>query len=153
MHKTPLLAAAAIAAALMAAGCGNESSASTGAKQDQSHAKAAARPRTPGTVAVSLSEFKIAPATDHVKAGKVTFHVKNTGSAPHEMVVIKTSEDAGALGSGTRIPENGSVGEASEMPGGASKTLTLNMKPGHYALICNVPSHYQSGMHADFTVG
>ncbi len=26
------------------------------------------------------------------------------------------------------------------------------LKKGHYALICNLPGHYQGGMHADFTV-
>jgi uncharacterized cupredoxin-like copper-binding protein len=30
--------------------------------------------------------------------------------------------------------------------------LTLNLKKGRYVLICNIPGHYKSGMHADFTV-
>ena len=36
----------------------------------------------------------------------------------------------------------------------ASKTkrLTLNLKPGHYALLCNLPGHYKAGMFTDFTV-
>ncbi|MEA2312683.1 MAG: hypothetical protein QOE28_2651, partial [Solirubrobacteraceae bacterium] len=35
---------------------------------------------------------------------------------------------------------------------GAAKALTLNLKPGHYALICNLPGHYTAGMYADLTV-
>ena len=30
--------------------------------------------------------------------------------------------------------------------------VTLSLTPGHYALICNIPGHYSSGMHTDFTV-
>ena len=30
--------------------------------------------------------------------------------------------------------------------------LSLTLKKGHYALICNIGSHYSTGMRADFTV-
>jgi len=38
------------------------------------------------------------------------------------------------------------------MQAGAGKALRLKLKPGHYALICNIPNHYSAGMHTDFTV-
>ena len=82
----------------------------------------------------------------------MTFDVSNVGAAPHEMVVIRTSKPAGSLGSGSRVPETGSVGETGDVKAGASKTVTLSLTPGHYALICNIPGHYRSGMHTDFTV-
>ena len=34
----------------------------------------------------------------------------------------------------------------------ATETVTLPLKAGHYALICNLPGHYAAGQHADFTV-
>jgi uncharacterized cupredoxin-like copper-binding protein len=43
------------------------------------------------------------------------------------------------------------VDELEEMAAGASGDLKVNLAAGHYALICNVPSHYAAGMHADFT--
>jgi uncharacterized cupredoxin-like copper-binding protein len=30
--------------------------------------------------------------------------------------------------------------------------VTLNLKPGHYSLVCNLPGHYMQGMRADLTV-
>jgi uncharacterized cupredoxin-like copper-binding protein len=35
---------------------------------------------------------------------------------------------------------------------GTAKKLTLNLKPGHYALICNLAGHYKAGQHADLSV-
>jgi uncharacterized cupredoxin-like copper-binding protein len=35
---------------------------------------------------------------------------------------------------------------------GASKDLTTTLKPGHYAIVCNLPMHYTSGMRTSFTV-
>jgi uncharacterized cupredoxin-like copper-binding protein len=54
--------------------------------------------------------------------------------------------------SGKAASENSAVGEVEDVAAGTSKKLTLNLKKGHYVLICNIPGHYKSGMHADFTV-
>jgi uncharacterized cupredoxin-like copper-binding protein len=87
-----------------------------------------------------------------VARGKVTFNVKNVGRLVHEFVVVKTDKRANGLGTGPRVPENGNVGETGDVQAGAGKTLSLKLKPGHYALICNIPNHYSAGMHTDFTV-
>lgn len=89
-----------------------------------------------------------------VKTGgsKVVFQVRNVGQLPHEFVVLKTDKSANALGTGQKVPEDVNVGETGDVQTGESKTLKLDLKPGHYALICNLPGHYAAGMHADFTV-
>lgn len=149
--RTLALAAAAIAVPVTAAGCGSSSSNNTAANPTtETTTKSAAAAN--GTVAVTLNEMNIIPAPDSAQAGKVTFDVKNGGQLPHEMVVLKTEKKADALGSGQTVPEAGSVGETGDVAAGASKKLTLNLKKGHYALICNIPGHYAAGMHADFTV-
>jgi uncharacterized cupredoxin-like copper-binding protein len=105
------------------------------------------------SVGVKLTEFKLTPTKTSAKAGKVTFSVTNAGKTEHELVVIRTTTKAADLsknGKG-KASEKGNVGEV-ELAAGASKTLTLNLKKGHYALICNVDMHYMAGMHADFTV-
>jgi uncharacterized cupredoxin-like copper-binding protein len=33
-----------------------------------------------------------------------------------------------------------------------TKSITIDLKPGHYALVCNLPGHYGLGMHVDLTV-
>jgi uncharacterized cupredoxin-like copper-binding protein len=132
-------------AALAVAGCGSSSStqnqnpsnpASTGVQKD----------------AVALDDFAIKPATTRLKAGKVQFSVKNSGKTAHEFVVIDTSKPAAKLGKGKRVPEKGNVGETGNLKPGQSKTLVLNLRKGHYAVICNDPGHYMAGMHRDLVV-
>jgi len=102
---------------------------------------------------VTLSEFKVSPSPKSVSHGKVTFTVKNKGDMEHELAVIKTTKSASKLPvSGNRASEKGSVGEVEDIASGKSKKLTLNLKKGHYVLICNIPGHYKAGMYADFTV-
>jgi uncharacterized cupredoxin-like copper-binding protein len=155
MKKIMILLAAGGAFALAAAGCGNTSQAA----QPKPTASTAADPAPPPSssvhaVAVTLSEWSIKSDAAKVAAGRTTFTVTNTGKLPHEMVVLRTSKDAAALGSGSRIGESGHVGEVEDVrPGGGTKTLTLTLKPGHYSLVCNLPGHYMAGMRTDLTVG
>jgi uncharacterized cupredoxin-like copper-binding protein len=103
-------------------------------------------------VSVALSEFKVVPTATTAGAGKVTFAVHNAGAVTHEFVVLRTAKPAADLLRGARADEAGNVGETGDLRAGASKSITLNLKPGHYALICNLPGHYTSGQHTDFTV-
>ena len=34
----------------------------------------------------------------------------------------------------------------------AEPVRLVTLAPGHYVVICNLPGHYASGMHADLTV-
>jgi uncharacterized cupredoxin-like copper-binding protein len=106
----------------------------------------------PHTVGVSLKEFKILPSSGQAAAGRTTFNVKNAGTTTHEFVVLRTDKPAGSLLQGARADETGNVGETGDLAPGASKTIQVNLKPGHYALICNLPGHYLAGQHTDFTV-
>src|SRR4051794_29639722 len=103
-------------------------------------------------VGVTLREYSVAPAPAVGAAGKVTFAVRNAGAIPHEFVVLRTAKPAGSLLKGAEADEAGNVGEIGDLQPGQAKTLTLPLKPGHYALICNLPGHYKAGQHADFTV-
>ena len=70
----------------------------------------------------------------------------------HEFVVVRTDKPAGSLLKGARADESGNVGETGDLAAGATKSISLNLKAGHYALICNLPGHYKLGQHTDFTV-
>lgn len=142
-------------AALAFAGCGgsgtnNNSNASTTAKPTAS--AAATQKAGVEKDAVRLDEFGINPATTSLRPGKVQFVVKNTGKVNHEFVVIDTSKKAASLGHGKRASERGNIGETGDVKPGASKTLTLHLRKGHYAVICNDPGHYMAGMHKDLYV-
>ena len=104
-------------------------------------------------IQVSLSEFKIKPTATTASSGSVTFMVTNDGKATHEFVVLRTDKAAGALPvTGGKASEAGNVGETGDLAPGESKTVTLDLKPGDYDFICNLPGHYMAGMHRGFVV-
>ncbi|MEX1046051.1 MAG: sulfocyanin-like copper-binding protein [Actinomycetota bacterium] len=108
-------------------------------------------------VCVTERDFAIAPIPSKTQAGSVTFQILNTGPSEHEFVVIATDLAPDALpvkegvvdeaGGGMKV-----VDEKEEIPSGTETSLTTNLKPGSYALICNLPGHYEQGMHAGFSV-
>lgn len=113
------------------------------------------------SLAVSLSQWAVTPTLTTVAAGSVTFTVTNDGTIPHEFVVLQTETPAGDFpidtfeGEPERFNEDTAgtnVGETGDMDAGTTKTLTIDLAPGHYALVCNLPTHYGLGMHTDFTV-
>ena len=140
------------AGTLIAVAAKLDSKSSSKAAPAAAAAAAPVAPATPGRVGVSMKEFSIAPAATQAPAGKVTFDVRNNGAVPHEFVVLKTDKSAGSLLKGAEADETGNVGEIGDLKPGAHKTLSLKLKAGHYPLICNLPGHYRSGQHADFTV-
>jgi uncharacterized cupredoxin-like copper-binding protein len=103
-------------------------------------------------VAVQVDEFSVFPGTQGAPSGKVRFVVTNIGKFKHEFVVLKTNKPAGNLLKGKEADESGAVGEIDGVPPGQARTLNLTLKPGHYALICNLPGHYMTGQFADFYV-
>jgi len=119
------------------------------------------------TVGVTLKEFSVTPAQGSAPHGRVKFEVSNAGEDMHEFLVIKTdlapdklpTEANGSYeedGPGTEL-----LDEIPLVNPGKSEDLTLNLKAGHYVLICNmvhtedngdVEVHYQLGMRVGFTV-
>jgi uncharacterized cupredoxin-like copper-binding protein len=66
--------------------------------------------------------------------------------------VIRTDKPAGTLLKGNDADESGVVGELDGVKAGNARVLVLNLKRGHYALICSLPGHYKTGQFADFYV-
>jgi uncharacterized cupredoxin-like copper-binding protein len=106
-------------------------------------------------------------SADHatVAAGTVSFLASNGGSVDHELVVLPLPESqiVGTRPSGGdgRIDESASVGEASRtcasdsgngIAAGTSGWVTLDLAPGRYELVCNLPGHYAAGMYTQLTV-
>jgi uncharacterized cupredoxin-like copper-binding protein len=113
----------------------------------------AAQSNAKSTVNVQLKEFKITPGPATVKAGSVTFKVKNVGKTLHEFVVIKTTAAPGKLKvTKGEASEAGAVGEVPDVKPGKSGSVTLNLKKGKYVFICNVSGHYLAGQYVGFTV-
>jgi uncharacterized cupredoxin-like copper-binding protein len=101
----------------------------------------------------SDTEYFMTAVPDSVSAGSVTFSAKNTGTKEHEMVVLKTDESADSLKvTGDKVSEDTSVGEVAETPEGKSGTLTVDLEPGNYVLVCNIAKNYARHMYTAFTV-
>jgi uncharacterized cupredoxin-like copper-binding protein len=112
------------------------------------------------TVAATESEFKIDLGSTTAPAGSVTFHIKNGGTTLHEFVVVRTDLSAAKLplaSSAPKVDEESDklqkVDEVENIAAGSTADLKVDLPAGHYVVICDVPGHYSSGMHADFTVG
>jgi uncharacterized cupredoxin-like copper-binding protein len=153
MQRTRSRTATAIVGAILVAAVAVGSVSLAGSNSSKKHNAAAPRAAASGGLVNGwLNDFKIAPSTASVSAGKVTFVATNVGKTIHELVVLRTDKSAGALLHGKRASEAGHVGEIGDFGAGHTRRLTLNLKPGHYSLICNLPGHYMAGMHIDFTV-
>lgn len=110
-------------------------------------------------IAIALSEFKIELDAPTAAAGSVTFDLTNAGTTVHEFVVFRTDLAPDKLplsADGKEVDEEGGAGitaidEVEDLEPAASSSLTVDLPAGHYVLICNLPAHYTSGMHAEFT--
>jgi len=154
----PLLVTSAVLSVAVVAGCGSSSSDSSSASTSTPPAGAAAPPAAAaaksGKVTVTSTEYAFAPKAITAPAGKLEITLDNKGAIPHELVVLKTSAAPGSLkvGSDQRVSEKASVGEVPEITAGKTKRATLDLKPGTYVYVCNIPTHYGDGMRGVLTV-
>ena len=121
------------------------------------------KPADATQVDVALREWAVAPAQSSVKAGKVYFLAENAGPEhPHELVIVRTN--LGPLDlpfQNNKVNEDklDVVDEIEEFAPRSSASLSVDLTPGKYLLICNITeedkqigSHYKKGMVAAFTV-
>jgi len=85
-------------------------------------------------VSVSESEFKITLGSTDLKAGEITFEVKNDGKIPHDLAIKGTSDKTELI------------------PAGGTAELKVTLKAGKYELYCAVPGHEAAGMKLNITV-
>ena len=109
-----------------------------------------------GSVAVKLTDNGIGLDRTSVTSGKVTFNITNAGTVVHELAVLKTDLPADKLPANPdkpgKVKEDGNVGEVEGIAAKGTKDLSLDLQPGAYVLICNLPAHYGMGMHTAYTV-
>lgn len=104
------------------------------------------------TVNVTEKEFKLTPSTTSVKAGTVTFKIKNVGALDHTFVVIKTARAASKLPLKNDRVTLKPIKQAGPFKPGKGGTVTLTLKPGTFVLYCNIAGHYKAGQYARLVV-
>jgi uncharacterized cupredoxin-like copper-binding protein len=151
-----LMAISALSMALVVAcGSDDDSTEPAPAGETQTQTQTEAPAAGPTTVNSILTEWAIEVDQATVPAGEVTFVVENAGVVPHELKVVRAdvAHDALPVENGV-VPatEYEVVALVAEFPGGRTATETFTLEAGEYILICNIPAHYQQGMHLGFTV-
>ena len=91
-----------------------------------------------GSVDLTATDFKFDPSEPAVKAGNVTFNLKNDGQTTHSLEI----EDV----NGEDVELEGDVSP------GSSGTLKANLAPGTDEFYCPVDSHKEMGMTGEITV-
>jgi len=113
----------------------------------------------PGAIAVNgvVKDWKVLVDRHTIHAGEVTFTLANQGTIGHEFLVVRTDNADGAIPlEGDRFSEENEslmvIDEIGEYPINTTEELTVTLEPGSYQLVCNLPSHYEKGMHTSFNV-
>ncbi len=150
-----VVALTALALAAVVAGCASGSVSPSVAP--------AASGSAPSTVDVKLQEWAVLPESPTVRTGSVTFNVANVGPDwNHELVVVRTDlalDDLPTTAGGSFDEAGTGVtisGEAENVAVGGSESVTLDLAPGKYVLLCNIVEdirfHYRLGMRTPFEV-
>lgn len=93
-----------------------------------------------------------------MKAGHVTFAITNAGAAPHELLVFSSKLEPAAYptdSSGTILEEGAGitlVSDGENLDPGGSQPRTVDLTPGKYVFVCNIPGHFKQGMFTVVTV-
>ena len=104
---------------------------------------------------VVLDEWSVTPAMAETEAGKVIFEVRNEGSMPHQLVVIKNDlppEMLPVANGSLALSQLNVVRSMEAIAADATSELQFDATPGKYVLVCNLPGHYQQGMATSFLV-
>src|SRR5215216_2594618 len=127
------------------AGHGSDPSA-TGTHDTAAHEAAVAA--AGADVNVSLGDMWVKADKPTVKAGEVTFAVENEGATTHGLAIARTPVDA----PGGMLAEDALLGKGKEIAGGETDTVTADLEPGSYELVCFLPGHYAAGQKLRFDV-
>jgi FtsP/CotA-like multicopper oxidase with cupredoxin domain len=101
-----------------------------------------------GDVNATLGDMWVKADKTTVKAGKVTFAVTNTGATMHGLAIAP----APAKMADGMLDESAFVAKGEDLASGASGTVTADLKPGQYELVCYIPGHYMAGQKLALTV-
>ena len=106
-------------------------------------------------VIVDLKDYAIVLSVSTVKAGTVKFGIRNNATMVHDFDVYKTDLPFDKLpidGGSAKVKIDGLVKQMINIAANRSTTLSADLQPGNYVIICNVAGHYQLGMRAGLKV-
>jgi uncharacterized cupredoxin-like copper-binding protein len=106
-------------------------------------------------VTVKERDFRIA-APKRMAPGPAQLRVENRGPDAHELIVVPgRSRDLRISSDGINVDEElleKRGAKELEAADPSTRTLKVDLKPGHYVLLCNMTGHFQGGMHTEVLV-
>lgn len=112
-------------------------------------------PAAGATVDITITDTSLTPAPDSVSAGEVTFDATNEGEATHEFEVFQADVDPADLPVENNVANTEGMtllGEVEDLTPGGTGSLTLDLPAGSYIIMCNLPGHFDMGLHSTLTV-
>lgn len=99
-------------------------------------------------VNIKMGEMYVKADKTEVGAGETTFAVTNEGQTTHGMALALTPVET----SGGTLDEKALIGKGDELGPGDSETITADLEPGKYELVCFIVGHYAAGQKLAFEV-
>ena len=106
---------------------------------------------------VTLTEWKVVVAGT-IKSGKTKITSTNSGVVQHELLVFKSdlAPSAYPVDAAGNIKEEGAgvtlVSDGPNIDPLGSQVRSLDLVPGTYLFVCNIPGHFKAGMFTAVTV-
>lgn len=150
------VAAAAAALALLSTACGG----------DEPAPKAAAPATNKAAIEVVATDYGFQLPASGIPAGQVALTLANRGTETHHLTLVRLADGMRAddvvaglrRGDGSVLARTTAVGGPNGVTPGAKGTVTVDVSPGTYVMICHIPSpqdgvtHAAKGMVGTFTV-
>jgi uncharacterized cupredoxin-like copper-binding protein len=113
-------------------------------------------PTTASPVSVGLFNDGITLDVSSVAAGPVTLNTANESTdLVHEIEVFAGAQAGAVLPTDNGVADVTGltlVDEVEDILPGSTASVTVSLQPGTYLVMCNLPTHYGSGMWAYLTV-
>lgn len=106
-------------------------------------------------VQVTIEDDRIEADPGEVPSGRIEFRILNQGSMVHEMEVFAGATAGESLEVRNSVADTTGltlVDEIEDILIGSALSLTVDLAPGAYLLLCNLPEHYANGMWTYVTV-
>lgn len=97
-----------------------------------------AAPAAPRPMLIKAREFVFEPKEVTVRSGEITFEVKNEGAIEHNFVLEDSAQKR--------------VAQIAVIEAGKTEDLKVMLRPGTFAIVCNLPGHKDAGMTATLRV-
>ena len=106
----------------------------------------------PAVLRADIAEWSVVPSTGVVHSGLVRITARNLGAESHQLMVVRTARFADDLPlTGSRAVAHPVARPLVVAPGKAA-SFVVDLRPGNYLLVDNLPWHYWHGTYAAFAV-